>query len=159
MSRVTLPPPPRKGRHRTELERRVAAANATKAHFDGKAFSFRKQQDCARLVMFHMRQLGRPLSVAAAGTWKNAEGARAALQRLGVASIPELLDAQLERIPFARILVGDVLQMEAEPGVLSDMGAMSVWLGHGTAYGYHEDALGPVPMLLVDQPLAVWRTL
>lgn len=159
MSRVTPPPAPRKGRHRTELERRVDAANATKRHFDGKAFSFRKQQDCARLVMFHMRQLGRPLKVAAAGSWKNAEGARAALQRLGVGSIPELLDAQLERIPFARIMVGDVLQLEAEPGVLADMGAMAIWLGHGTAYAWHEEALGPVPMLLVDQPLGVWKSL
>jgi len=158
MSRA-LPPVPPKGRKRTDLERRVDATNATKAKFDGRAFSFRRQADCARLVAFHMRQLGRPLPIAAAGTWTNADGARAALKRLGVSSIPELLDRNLERIPLSRALVGDIFQMEAEPGVLADIGAMAISLGNGTAYAYHEHALGPVPMILVEPPLAVWRAL
>jgi len=154
-----LPPSPPKGRKRTEIERRVDATNATKSQFEGKAFSLRRQRDCGRMIAYHMRQLGRPLPISAAGSWTNAEEARKALARLGVANIPELLDKNLERIPFATIKVGDVIQLEAEPGVLADVGALAIWIGNGTAFAYHEDATGPVAILLVDPPLAAWGVL
>ena len=154
-----LPPAPPKGRKRTENERRVDATNATKGKFGGKAFSMRRGRDCARMALFHLREVGRPIPVAAAGTWSNAKEARASLARMKVSSFPELLDQHLARVSFAAIQVGDIIQLEAEPGALSDVGAVSIWAGNGTAFGYHEDATGPVMMILLDPPVAVWTVL
>lgn len=156
--RAALPPPPPKGRKRSPLERRADALEATRAKFDGRRFSFRNGRDCARKFQFFMKALGRPIPAAGAGKYSDAAGAKRAIRRLGFESLPDFIDAHLERKPFASILLGDIVQLPAA-GALAELGAIGIWMGSGTAYMYHEHSRGPVPAMLVEPPLAVWNVL
>jgi hypothetical protein len=155
---AALPPPPKKGRKRTPLERRTHALERTRAKFDGRRFSFRNGRDCARMFQFFMKELGRPIPAAAAGTYSDGKGAKRAIRRLGYESLPDFIDAHLEQIPFASILPGDIVELPAA-GALADLGSIAIWMGSGTAYMYHEHARGPVPAMLIEPPLRVWKSL
>lgn len=156
--KVTLPPV-RAGHQPTALERRAAALERTKAKFGMKRFSFRLGRDCGQMVAFHLNCLGRNLGLASAGSYKDASGALVSLQRLGFSNLPDLCDDRLERIPFARRLIGDILQMPAEDGPFAEIGALAIYLGDGAMLGYHSDAERPMILKLVDQPIAVWSAL
>lgn len=128
------------------MTRRVAAAQATLDRFQGRPFAFGKD-DCARMVLFHLRQIGLKPRIAKAGSYSTLLGARRALARAGFATLAEAVDAQgLLRIPPAAAVVGDLLMM---PGV-DDFGALAVALGNGRVIAWHEDAAGAC----VCQPVA-----
>lgn len=141
------------------LERRARALESTKIKFGLKRFSFARGRDCGQLVAFHLGKLGRSLSIGSAGSYKDAAGAKRAVERLGFPNLPAFMDDRLERVPYARILVGDIVQMPAEPGEFCDLGALAVYHGSGTVFGYHADAQRPVVMKLLEPPVACWSAL
>jgi hypothetical protein len=136
------------------MVRRVAAAQATLDRFQGRPFAFGKD-DCARMVVFHLRQLGFKPKIAKAGSYSTLLGARRALARAGFATLADAVDAQgLFRIPPAAAVVGDLLMM---PGV-EDFGALAVALGNGRVIGWHEDAEGATVLQPVEF-VAAWSVL
>lgn len=159
--KVALPPPPKKGRKRSPLERRADATRLTVSKFLGKRFTMRGGRDCGQLVRVHVRHLGIKwkVSLAALGSYKDCASAAKALQRVGFPSIPALLDVQFERIPFASALVGDLLQLDAGDGEFAELGAMAVYLGNNAALGFHEDSIRAESLLLLETPLACWRVI
>lgn len=136
------------------MTRRVAAAQATLDRFQGRPFAFGKD-DCARMVLFHLRQIGLKPRNAKAGSYSTLLGARRALARAGFATLAEAIDAQgLLRIPPAAAVVGDLLMM---PGV-DDFGALAVALGNGRVIAWHEDAEGATVLQPVEF-VAAWSIL
>ncbi len=137
------------------MQVRADAAQATLNRFRDQPFTWGKN-DCARMVAFHLRQLGFKPQLSKAGTYKTALSARRALARAGFANLPDAIDALgLPRIAPAAALVGDIVQLEAD----SDLGALFVAVGNGRVLGYHEAATGAVVMQPTGAPLAAWRTL
>lgn len=138
----------------TPLEIRTAAAQATVSRFKDQAFAWGKT-DCARMVAFHLRQLGYPVRLAKAGTYASALGARRALDRLGFKTLRDAVDSYgLTRIAPAAAVVGDIIELPAEDGI----GALGVAIGNGRVLAYHQDAEGAV----VVQPIqfvTAWRAL
>lgn len=136
------------------MERRRDAAQATLDRFKDKPFEF-GTSDCARLVAFHLRQIGKPVKVAKAGSYKSLLGATRALKRLGFDNLSDLMDSHLERLPApAFAIAGDVIAMPGEEGP----GALSVCMGNGRALGFHADAAGAV-IMEPREMLAAWRTI
>ena len=135
------------------LHIKVAAAQATLDRFKDVPFAF-GSSDCAKLVAFHLRQLGYRPGMSKAGKYTTAVGARAALKRLGVKSIAEKLDAiGLERIAPAAVVAGDIVQ-----GASGDeFAALGVVLGNGRLVGFHEQAAGAAVLQIIDIA-AAWRT-
>jgi hypothetical protein len=120
------------------MTRRVAAAQATLDHFEGKPFAW-GSCDCSRIIAWHLRKLGHKPGVARFGNYRTALGARAALTRGGFASLADVIDAiGLPRIAPAAALVGDIVQGESG----DPFGAMGIYLGNGAMLGFHEDAPG-----------------
>lgn len=134
------------------MVRRVAAAQATLDRFRDRPFAWGRH-DCARMVSYHMRQMGHALPVARAGSYSTALGAKRALRRMGVASIADLpAHYGLIEIPPAAAMVGDLMQLPAEDA----LGALAVAVGNGRVIGFHQDAIGATVM----QPLIferAWR--
>lgn len=157
--RIPLPPPPPAGRKRTVLERRRDATYATMQEFGSKRFSFRLGRDCVKMTLFHLRKIGRPIKVATAGSYRDAAGAKRALERMGYASVSEAMDAHFERIPFSRVLIGDVVLADVGDGEFSEIGGLGIWMGDGTVFCYHEDAERPVSVVLMETPVATWGVL
>ena len=97
--------------------------------------------------------MGGRVRIAKAGSYSTALGARRALGRLGVKSLPELIDAHgLLRIAPAAALPGDLLELQSDEAT----GAVCVVLGNGRVLGWH----AAVPEAEVLQPYAVlsaWR--
>ena len=121
----------------TELERRVAAVEATKARFAGKAFSWGRV-DCAKVGAFHLRQMGHHagLGLHKAGTYRSALTAKRALARAGHDSIAAALDAiGLERIAPAAAWTGDVLLTPGD----DTWEALAIVVGNGAVLGFHQD--------------------
>lgn len=127
--------------------RRVAAAQATLDRWKGVPFALGRA-DCARMVAFHLRQLGLRVRVGKAGAYASPLSARRALIRAGFASLPDALDQHgLPRIPPAAAIAGDVLQLPADDDEGADgIGALCVALGNGRVLGWHPDAEGAVVM-------------
>lgn len=139
-------------RRASEMERRVAAAQATLDRFRDRPFRW-GSADCARMVAWHLRKMGYRPALAKAGAYRTALSARAALKRLGHDSLADALDALgLVRIGAASAIVGDVLALPGD----DPLGALVVAVGNGRVVGWHEDAAGAAVM----QPLiygAAWR--
>ncbi len=136
----------------TELELRVAATSATFARFNGQPLMLGKT-DCARMVAFHLKQLGFKASLLKAGAYSTEVGARRALTRLGVTSLSEIMDRHFERIAPAQALVGDVCCVRAD----GDMGdAMQVKLNRNHVLGFLDGACGE---LVNQEYVAAWRVL
>ena len=133
------------------MVRRVTAAQATLDHWQGVPFQWGKA-DCVRMAVFHLKQLGHKVTLAKAGAYSSALGAKRALVRSGYADLPGAMDAHgFARIPPAAALAGDVLLLPGEDG----FGALAIALGNGRALCWHPDADGAV----VCQPLeyqAAW---
>lgn len=134
----------------TEIERRVAAVEATRARFTGRPFEW-GTVDCAKAVAFHLRRLGHRIGISKAGTYRSAISARRALTRWGVKSLAEALDLTgLPRIAPAAALPGDIVQL---PGA-DALAALGIVVGNGVVLAFHEDSdvleairLGVIPQL------------
>ncbi len=138
----------------TEIERRVAAVKATMARFSGKAFAWGRV-DCAKLVAFHLRQMGHheSLGLAKAGSYRSALSARRALERAGHASLGAALESVgMVPIPPAAALPGDIIELPGEAA----FEALTICVGNGRVFGFHQDAVGPVVLQPVS-PLTAWR--
>lgn len=134
----------------TELERRVAATQATFARFNGQPFVL-GTTDCARLVAFHLKQMGFKPSLLKGGAYSTPVGARRALTRMGVSSLSEIMDRHFVRIGQAEARVGDVSCVRGA----DDMGdAMQVVLHRNTVLGFMDGVCGE----LVNQEFGpAWR--
>jgi len=120
------------------MERRVRLTTATVERFKDREFNW-GSCDCVRIAAWHLRQFGlRPL-LAKAGSYKTAIGARAALKRLGYATLEEAIDAlRLPRIVPAEAWTGDIVMGESGDA----FGALGIYLGNGAMLGFHEDVAG-----------------
>lgn len=139
----------------TELELRALATRATVAHYQGRAFEWGRV-DCARMVAWHLRKLrGLSMGLSKAGSYSSALGARRALERLGYASLPDVLDAKgFERIAPAMALTGDIFMVAGT----DDWPALVIATGNDTALGFHEDSeVATVLRLSFAQVSGAWR--
>lgn len=136
----------------TEIERRVAAAQATLEAFRGKPFRWGRC-DCSRIAAAHLRRMGHQVRLPAAGSYGSARGALKALRERGHETLAEALDAMgLERIAPAAALVGDLVTGAADEA----LGALGVMLGNGRMLGFHEHAAGAAVLQKVALS-AAWR--
>jgi hypothetical protein len=135
----------------TELELRVAAASATFARFNGQPLVLGKT-DCARMLAFHLKQLGFQPSLLKGGAYSTEVGARRALQRLGVSSLSEIMDRHFPRWDSpAEARVGDISCVPGEGG-MGD--AMQIVLHRNQVLGFHDGVCGE----LVNQQFGpAWR--
>lgn len=131
----------------SELERRRVALEATLAKYRGRKLDFCRA-DCARMIRFHLLQMGHkppPLP-----RYRSAVGAVRAMKETG--GISAVLDSFLPRIPYARMLPGDVAILEGTDG----MEAATICLGH-KLWGWHQHSEEPVNMVF-SEIAAAWRT-
>ena len=85
--------------------------------------------------------MGAAVRHAKCGPYKTAIGARAALKRMGVTSLAQLMDQQFPRIGYARALPGDIVELGAADDP-KGIGALAVYLGNQVILGYHQDVEG-----------------
>lgn len=150
-------------RTRTPLEIRRDAAQATLERFRDVPFEAGKT-DCAQVVKFHLRQLGRPLKFGQPLNYKTMMQARGLLKRLGFASVGDALGSQFPEIVPAAALVGDVIELAAsEDEKARGLGGLVVYLGNNAVFGFHEELPGGTVMRIgepgYDPPLRAWRVL
>lgn len=132
-----------------DLLRRQKAVGKTLAKYRGKEFDWQAGCTCIHMLRFHMRQMGHkpePLP-----RIRSAVGARRALDRREWSGVSDMLDSMLERIPPARMLLGDVAVFRSEDG----FGAITISLG-GKVMGWHDEA----PMMTALEPIEIdgaWR--
>lgn len=136
------------------LVKRKKATDATIERFRGKAFAW-GSVDCAKMVAFHLKQLGHKVRLSKAGPYKTARGAKGALKRLGYDTLPEAMDGHgFERIAPAFALVGDVVSFDAD----HEIGALGIVVGNGNMLAFHEAQELPVVMTM-GKILTAWRVL
>lgn len=127
----------------TEIERRVAAAQATLDEFKDVPFRL-GSRDCVRLAAAHLRRMGHQVRLPPTNSYRTLRMAKTRLNQRGHEDLIEAIDAMgLERIAPAAALPGDVLMIPAE--IMDDVnlgGGLAIALGNGKAVGYHEDAVG-----------------
>lgn len=135
---------------KSPLEIRAEATSATVNKFNQKELKLGKV-DCARMVAFHLGQLGHKFSLLKGGAYSTEVGARMALKKMGVSSLSEIMDKHFPRIPFSEALTGDVTCVRG----VGDMGdAMQVVIHRQNVLGFHEGWCGE---LVVYEPVAAWR--
>lgn len=135
----------------TELELRVAATSATFDRFNGKPFVL-GSTDCARMVAFHLAQMGFKTSLLKSGLYSTEVGARRALRNLGVSSLSELMDRHFPRWDSpAEARIGDVL---CAPGIGGTGDAMAIRMHRQNALGFLDGACGEV---VINEYVAAWR--
>lgn len=134
----------------TELELRAAATSATFDRFNGAPFILGKT-DCARMVAFHLKELGHKPSVLKGGAYTTEAGARRALMRLGVSSLSEIMDRHFPRIAPAEARTGDVL---CGPGDGGTGDAMAIRLHRHNALAFLDGVCGEV---VIHEYVAAWR--
>lgn len=136
------------------LVERQAATQATLHQFRGKVFSWKAGITCVHMARFHLQQLGhRPPALPGLGS---ALAAKRALQKRGWASCADMLDAQdqLERIPPAMMLMGDLAVLPSDDG----LDAIVVCAGPMKVFCWREDA-GALVVLDVEfsEMTGAWR--
>ena len=116
-----------------ELQRRVAATQATQARFEGKAFDWSKAATCIHLVRFHAAQMGHQVPIVP--RFRSALGAKKALKAEGCETLTEYMDKHFPRIPAGQMLTGDVAAFPGDGGFDSLMiyGQLRAFIG------WHED--------------------
>lgn len=135
----------------TELELRVAATSATVDRFKGHPFVL-GSTDCARMVAFHLKQLGFKPSLLKAGAYSTEVGARRALKRMGVSSLSEIMDQHFPRWDSAaEARVGDIV---CGPGDGGTGDAMAIRLHRNNALGFLDGVCGEV---VIHDYVAAWR--
>lgn len=132
------------------LELRAKATSATFDKFNGQPLVLGKT-DCARMVAFHLKQLGYKFSLLKGGHYSTVIGARMALKKLGVESLSEIMDQHFPRLESAaEALTGDVTCVE---GV--ELGeSMQVVIHRQNVIGLKD---GVFAELVVLQPKYAWR--
>lgn len=131
------------------MVRRVAAAEAAIARFDGAVLAY-STNDCVRLAAFTIRKLGHKPTMPKAGTYKTLLGAAKALKAAGFDDLPAALDAMgFLRIPPAMALPGDIVAM---PTAHEGWVALSVQLSNGRLLGFLADPAGGPDVCAIVQP-------
>lgn len=129
-----------------DLLRRQAATNATLTKYRGRPLDF-TTADCIRMIRFHLLQMGHkppPLP-----RYRSATGARRALLKVG--GMVALFDSLLPRIPYSRMLDGDIAVMAGTDGLEAGV----IRAGH-KVIGWHEDRDEMVNLIPLDI-IAAWR--
>lgn len=128
------------------LIRRRDAAQATLDRFNGRALAWGRD-DCVRLAAFCARKMGRPVSLAKAGSYSSARGALTALKRAGFDSLEAAVDAQgFVPISPAQALPGDLIGLPpVEDGPWL---ALTVYLGNGRIVGFRDGRCGAMQLHL-----------
>jgi len=135
-----------------EMTRRQQAVKATMLHFQDRAFAL-GSVDCAKMIAFHLKQLGHKVRIGKAGKYRTVKGAEAALRRLGYETLPDAMDGHgFARIAPAAARLGDVLAFESGFRI----GALGIYAGGGDMLAFHE--LRDLPVIMTVGPmLAAWR--
>jgi len=135
-----------------DLVRRRDAVRATMERFRGKPFAL-GSVDCAKMVAFHVKQLGHAVRLAKAGKYRTVLGAQAALRRLGFETLSDAMDGQgFARIAPAAAWIGDVVAFESGYPI----GALGIYAGNGDMLAFHE--LHELPVIMtMGQVQAAWR--
>lgn len=145
------------------LEIRANAVAATIAEWHEKRAFGMPKNDCFKLFLFLLKQMGKnlPQSSKAIG-YKSPLQARALMKKVyKVGSLHQLMDKYYQRITPAECLPGDIM---ATPGVDElKLGAIAIYVGNEQLFGYVEDFDTPqVGRLTFDEgaePLAAWRVM
>ena len=123
---------------------RVAITQMTLDHWSGRTFAWGKA-DCAKMVRFHLKAMGRKVKIGARGGYATALGARRMLTRMGHADLAAALDAQLlPRIPLARAMEGDIIAGEGDDA----FHALGIYLGNSAVLGFHVETGKAGPLRL-----------
>jgi hypothetical protein len=134
-----------------EQDRRREATEATLAKFRGTAFDWSEGRHCMKLAHYHMRQMGkRPPALPRI---RSAMAARRELKARGHETVTELLDGLLDRIPPARMQLGDLATLPGDDG----LDAVFVCAGPRRLFGWREDH--PVAVMLaigLNEVTAAW---
>lgn len=133
-----------------EFVLRAAATAATFDRFNGQPLVLGKT-DCARMVAFHLKQLGLKPPLLKAGYYSTEVGARRALMRMGVSSLSEIMDQHFERWDSpAEARLGDVCCVRGK--TLGD--SMQIVLHRNHVLGLNE---GVFAELVVLEHLYAWK--
>lgn len=132
--------------------KRQKVTQATIDKFAGHPFEWGKY-DCAKMLAFHLRMLGRPVAHAKAGSYSDALGAARSIKRLGYDNMGDLMRARFLDIPPASCLLGDIIELESE----SPLGCLGIALGNNAIYCYSDEYdAGPVSGRIISAK-AAWR--
>jgi hypothetical protein len=118
-----------------ELQRRVAATQATQARFEGRVFDWRNRATCLHMIRFHAAQMGHSLPIVP--RFRSALGAKRALEAEGAETLSALMDRHFPRIPAAQMLTGDVL---AIPGLEGGFEALMIYGQLRAVLGWQEES-------------------
>lgn len=136
--------------------RRQQAAQATIDRFLGKPLAYGKD-DCARMAVFCLRQLGVKVSLLKAGSYSSHLGSVRVLKKLGFDSLSEAVDALgLPRIAPASALAGDLLAL---PSPRPDEFGLAVAVGNGRVLAFWEGAGGVCTVIQPLQYAHAWRVI
>lgn len=135
-----------------DLLRRQVATTNTLAKFRGKKFSFKDGIHCVSLAHFHLRKMGHnPPKMPPV---KSEISAIRALKTNGWNSVMDMLDAHLERIPGASMVMGDLAAAPSEDGI----GSVFICAGPRKVFGWREDEPKLVVLdVAVGQLIGSWR--
>ena len=135
-----------------DLAARRDATRRTVERFAGHPFAW-GQYDCGKMVIAHLRMMGRRPVLGPGGSWKSAVGLARFLRRHG-GSGAACLDEWMphSRIIPAQAIIGDVVEMPGD----SVGGTFGVCVGNGRVLAYHEDAEAAA-IIQPGQYLAAWR--
>jgi hypothetical protein len=138
-----------------ELQRRVAATQATERRFRDRPFDWRGPATCIHLVRFHGAQMGHSLPIVP--RFRSALGAARALKATGFATLPELMDKHFAPIAAAYLTVGDVLALPGDSGFPS----LVIKGGIDKFLGWHEAGMGCTIIALsgddIRQAIGAWK--
>ena len=129
-----------------DLAARRDATRRTVERFAGHPFAW-GQYDCGKMVIAHLRLMGRRPVLGPGGSWKT-------IARRHGGSGSACLDRWMpgSRIIPAQAIIGDIVEMPGE----EPFGAFGVCVGNGRVLAYHEDAEGAA-IIQPGQYLAAWR--
>ena len=135
-----------------DLAARRDATRRTVERFAGHPFAW-GQYDCGKMVIAHLRLMGRRPVLGPGGSWKTMAGAHRFARRHG-GSGSACLDGWMpgSRIIPAHAIIGDIVEMPGE----EPFGAFGVCVGNGRVLAYHEDAEGAA-IIQPGQYVAAWR--
>jgi hypothetical protein len=138
-----------------DLQRRVAATQATERRFRDRPFSWDRAATCIHLVRFHAAQMGHRLPVVP--RFRSALGARRALAAAGAQTLPALLDLHFPAVPAAYLAVGDILALPGDGGFAS----LVIKGGIDKFLGWHEADTGCTIIALsgddIRQAVGAWK--
>lgn len=134
-----------------KLTERAKRTEKTLSKFRGRGFKWDGGATCIHLFRTHMKNMGHKMP--AVPRFTSALSAKRAMDAAGYADLEALADSFLERIPPAKMLIGDIALMEGEE--IFDALVIAAGPG-GKVFGWHPDS--PVFAVLVPlQIKAAWR--